>query len=80
MPETKATPTLLTAREVQARLRVGRNAVYELARNREITTVKIGTKILFPKDEVEAFVRRSTVPAKRNFLGSHRYENSRGAA
>jgi excisionase family DNA binding protein len=53
MPETKATPTLLTAREVQARLRVGRNAVYELARKREITTIKIGTKIFFPQDEVE---------------------------
>jgi len=70
MPETKATPTLLTAREVQARLRLGRNSVYELAKKREITTVKIGAKVLFPQDEVEAFIRRNTVPAKRNFFGS----------
>jgi excisionase family DNA binding protein len=70
MPETKATPTLLTAREVQARLRLGRNSVYELAKKREITTVKIGSKVLFPEAEVEAFVRRNTVPAKRNFFGT----------
>jgi len=78
MPETKATPTLLTAREVQARLRLGRNLVYKLAKKREITTVKIGTKVFFPQDEVEAFIRRNTVPAKRNFLGSHRYQDNRG--
>jgi excisionase family DNA binding protein len=80
MPETKATPTLLTAREVQARLRMGRNSVYELAKKREITTVKIGAKVLFPEAEVEAFIRRNTIPAKRNFLGSHRYQDNRGAA
>lgn len=80
MPDTKATPTLLTAREVQARLRVGRNSVYELAKKREITTVKIGSRVFFPQDEVEAFVRRNTVPAKRNFFGSHRYEDNRGVS
>ena len=80
MPETKATPTLLTVREVQVRLRLGRTAVYELAKKREITTVKIGAKVLFPEAEVEAFIRRKTVPAKRNFFGSHRYQDNRGAA
>jgi excisionase family DNA binding protein len=80
MPETKATPMLLTAREVRVRLRLGRNSVYELAKKREITTVKIGAKVLFPQDEVEAFIRRKTVPAKRNFFGSHRYQDNRGAA
>lgn len=70
MPETKATPTLLTAREVQARLRLGRNAVYALAREREISSVRIGAKVLFLEAEVEAFIRRNTVPAKRNFFGS----------
>ena len=80
MPETKATPTLLTAREVQARLRLGRNSVYDLAKKREITTVKIGMKVLFPQDEVDAFIRRNTVPAKKNFFGSHRYQDNRGAA
>jgi excisionase family DNA binding protein len=80
MPETKATPMLLTAREVQARLRLGRNSVYDLAKKREITTVKIGMKVLFPQDEVDAFIRRNTVPAKKNFFGSHRYQDNRGAA
>ena len=71
MPETKATPTLLTVREVQVRLRLGRNSVYELAKKREITTVKIGAKVLFLEAEVEAFIRRKTVPAKREYFKSH---------
>ena len=71
MPETKATPMLLTAREVQARLRLGRNSVYELAKKRQISSVRIGAKVLFLETEVEAYVKRCTVPAKRQFLGSH---------
>jgi len=71
MPETKATPTLLTVREVQVRLRLGRNSVYELAKKREITTVKIGAKVLFLEAEVEAFIRRNTVPARREYFKSH---------
>lgn len=62
---------LMTPREVQARLRIGRNAVYALAKDREISSVRIGSKVLFLEAEVEAFVRRNTVPAKRNFFGSH---------
>jgi excisionase family DNA binding protein len=52
-------------------LRLGRNAVYALAREREISSVRIGAKVLFLEAEVEAFIRRKTVPAKRNFFGSH---------
>jgi len=51
-------------------IRVSKNTLYRLAREREITTVKIGAKVLFPEAEVEAFIRRKTVPAKRNFFGS----------
>ncbi len=80
MPETKPTPVYLTAREAQAKLRIGRNTIYDLARRREITYIRIGTKILFPEEELEAFIRKNTVPAKKNFFGSHRYQDSRGAA
>ncbi len=80
MPETKATPVFLTAREAKAKLHVSLNMVYELARRREITYIRIGVKLLFPEDELEAFIRKNTVPAKKNFFGSHRYQDSRGAA
>lgn len=80
MPETKAAPVYLTAREAQAKLRIGRNTIYDLARSREITHIRIGTKILFPEAEIEAFLKRNTHPAKKNFFGSHRYQDSRGAA
>jgi excisionase family DNA binding protein len=76
MPETKATPMLLTAREVQARLRIGRNAVYALARDREISSIRIGVKLLFSEAEVEAYVRRHTIPAKRNFFGARSFGSS----
>lgn len=80
MPETKASPVYLTAREAQARLRIGHNMIYDLARRREITYIRVGGKFLFPEEEVEAFIRKNTVPAKKNFFGSHRYQDSRGAA
>ena len=64
------TPDLLTAKEVQAILRVGRNSVYELARRREIGHVRVGTKILFPRDAVEEYLKRNAVPAKKNFFGA----------
>ena len=80
MPETKASPVFLTAREAQVKLRIGRNMIYDLARRREITYIRIGARILFPEEELESFIRKNTVPAKKNFFGSHRYQDSRGAA
>lgn len=78
-PEMKASPVFLTAREAQAKLRIGRNMIYDLARRREITYIRIGAKILFPEEEIKAFIRKNTVPAKKNFFGSHRYQDNRGA-
>lgn len=65
--------TLLTAREVQARLKIGRNAVYALVKAREIAVVRLpGRKTLrFLEDEIESLVDRKTIRAKRNFFGSH---------
>jgi predicted DNA-binding transcriptional regulator AlpA len=64
--------SLLTPREVQARLRIGRNAVYGLVKAREISVVRLpGRKTLrFLENEIEDLVDRNTVPAKRNFFGS----------
>jgi excisionase family DNA binding protein len=64
--------SLLTAREVQARLRIGRNGVYDLVKERKISVVRLpGRKTLrFLEDEIEALVDRNTVPARRNFFRS----------
>ena len=72
------TQTFLTAKEVQARLRLGKNGPYALAYAREIETVRIGGRILFVAESVEELIRRNTIPAKRSFFGArataHRQE------
>ncbi len=71
------TPEFLTAKEVQARLRIGRNAIYDLARRRQIEYVRIGQKILFPVTAVEEFIQRNTVTVRREFfsVGRHPFRN-----
>ena len=64
---------LLTAREVQSRLRLGRKAVYALARERKLSSAKIGTRLVFKEAEVEAYVKRLMLPAKRQFLSHSRH-------
>ena len=59
---------LLTHAEVKARLRIGRNGVYDLAKRREISVTRIGGRLFFPEDEVEAFIQRNTIPARRAFF------------
>jgi excisionase family DNA binding protein len=61
--------SLLTAREVASRLRLGKNGPYALAQAREVETVRIGARLLFTADSVEALVKRNTTPAKRVYFG-----------
>ncbi len=42
-------PKVLTVKEVQADLRLSRNAVYEAIARGEIPSVRIGRRILIPK-------------------------------
>jgi len=65
---------LLTAQEVRKILRLGKNTIYDLARARKIEYVRVGSKLLFPKEAVEKFIRDHTVPASRNFfsMNGHR--------
>jgi excisionase family DNA binding protein len=66
----RSTTILLSVKEASVRLRLGKTTVYALAREREISTVRIGAKILFPAAEIEAYIKRRTVPAKRQFTAT----------
>lgn len=59
---------LLTAQEARKILRLGKNAIYDLARARKIEYVKIGNKLLFPKEAIEKFIQQNTIPAARNYF------------
>jgi len=66
-------PDLLTAQEARKLLRLGKNAIYDLARDRKLEYVRIGNKLLFPRHAIEAFIRSHTIPAVRNYFSmNHR--------
>lgn len=47
----KAIPTVLTVKEVQVDLRLSRNAVYEAIARKEIPSIKVGRRILIPREQ-----------------------------
>ena len=50
MPTTeKDAPDVLTVEEVQKRLRLSRNAVYESISRKEIPSLRLGRRILIPR-------------------------------
>ena len=51
-------PDVVTAKEVEEMLRLGRNAVYRLLKEGSIKTIRIGAKYLIPKKSVIAFVNQ----------------------
>ena len=64
--------TLLTPAEAQKEYHLGRDFVRRLIRDRAIPIVSLGPhKILLPRDGLEAFIRRKTVPARREYFKSH---------
>jgi excisionase family DNA binding protein len=48
-----------TIPEVTVELGIGRNAAYEAAKRREIPTVRIGRRLLVPRDTVNQMLRRT---------------------
>lgn len=56
MPSETATPTYLTTREVAELLRVKERKVYDLAASGGIPCRKVTGKLLFPRDEIEAWL------------------------
>jgi excisionase family DNA binding protein len=65
-------PDLLTAQEARKLLRLGKNAIYDLARERKLEYVRIGGRILFPRAGIEEFIRANTVSPKRDFFSVNR--------
>ncbi|MEV4612309.1 helix-turn-helix domain-containing protein [Kitasatospora sp. NPDC049258] len=47
---------LLTVPEVMARLKLGRSAVYDLIRTRQLASITIGRARRVPADSIRAFV------------------------
>ena len=62
----------LTPAQARKEYHLGRDFVRRLIRDRAIPIVSLGPhKILLPRDGLEAFIRRNTVPAKREYFKSH---------
>lgn len=73
-------PDLMTTREVATFLRIKERKVYDLVASREIPVSRATGKLLFPRDLVEAWVRRhldyqddtgALLPRPTVFAGSH---------
>lgn len=54
---TKAQPDVLTVEEARARLRMGRNAIYDALARNEIPNIRVGRKYLVPRVAFEAMLR-----------------------
>lgn len=76
----RRTPELMTTREVAAYLRIKERKVYDLVATGEIPVSRATGKLLFPRDLVEAWVRRRVdykgdagplLPRPMVFAGSH---------
>ena len=64
--------SLLTPAQARKEYHLGRDFVRRLIRDRTIPVISLGPhKILLPRDGLEAFIRRKTVPARREFFKSH---------
>ena len=64
--------SLLTPAQARKEYHLGRDFVRRLIRDRKIPVVSLGLhKILLPRDGLEAFLRRNTVPARREYFKSH---------
>jgi len=64
---------LLTPAQARKEYNLGRDFVRALIRARKIPFIPVGLrKVLLPRDGIEAFLRRKTVPAKRQYFCSHR--------
>jgi excisionase family DNA binding protein len=51
---------LLTVDDLRQTLRIGRTQVYELIRRGELPTVRVGARIRFRPEDVDAYLERET--------------------
>jgi len=56
---------LMTVRDVMARLNISRTTLWRLVKNREIAAIHIGKQLRFECRDIEAYIRKGTVPAKK---------------
>ena len=49
-------PDVVTIKDVQNMLHVGRNSVYQLLKENQIKTIKVGKKYVIPKKSVISFL------------------------
>ena len=49
----ESTASVMTVKEVQADMRLSRNAVYEAIARKEIPSIKVGRRILIPRVQYE---------------------------
>lgn len=54
--------SLWTWRDVAAFLRIGRNAVYEMAANGDLPSLRVGSRVRFEPAEVRAWLDRQRAP------------------
>jgi putative molybdopterin biosynthesis protein len=62
----------LTTREVATLLRLGERKIYELASSGEIPVSRVGGKLLFPRQLIEAWIHQQTTHAASGAVGTPR--------
>lgn len=58
MSDTSDVPILLSIEETMTALSLGRTTVWSLIKGGDLVAVKIGRRVLVPRDELERFVAR----------------------
>ena len=51
-------PDVVSAKELQTMLHIGRNTAYSLLKSGAVSNIRIGKKYIIPKASVEEFLRR----------------------
>ncbi len=66
MPEPTEQQLLLNSAEVASRLRIGKTLLYELKSQGKLPMpVRLGRRLLWPKDEIERWVRAGCPPTQK---------------
>ena len=60
--EARPAESLWTSRDVAAFLRIGRDAVHEMANNRDLPSLRVGSRIRFVPEEIRAWLERQRAP------------------
>ena len=53
-------PDVVTPYDLQTMLKIGRNSVYDLLKNKLIKSIRVGKKYIIPKENVIDFLKTAT--------------------